>query len=185
IRRAGANGSKGQKPCQETPSPDANTAPPTHHLHACDADEIITTRRVSSRPLGTDRSAPRSCRGLFMTDQSSPLRPEFIPNRLVAVFDNDPGKVGRRQGAFPVQPLSELAATIRAQNIRLGILAVPADVAQDVADQLVEAGIRGLLNFAPVSLTVPPDVALNAVDLAVQLEQISFQVSLSLIHKAS
>src|SRR5947207_2259371 len=105
--------------------------------------------------------------------------------RLVAVFDNDPGKVGRRQGAFPVQPLSELAATIRAQNIRLGILAVPADVAQDVADQLVEAGIRGLLNFAPVSLTVPPDVALNAVDLAVQLEQISFQVSLSLIHKAS
>ena len=71
------------------------------------------------------------------------------------------------------------------QSIRLGIIAVPADNAQDVADQLVAAGVRGLLNFAPVSLTVPPEVALNAVDLAVQLEQLSFQVSLSLITQAS
>lgn len=62
---------------------------------------------------------------------------------------------------------------------------VPADNAQEVADQLVEAGIRGLLNFAPVSITVPPDVALNAVDLAVQLEQLSFQVSLSFMNQAS
>ena len=54
----------------------------------------------------------------------------------------------------------------------------------DVADQLVASGIRGLLNFAPVSLNVPQEVALNAVDLAVQLEQISFQVSLSAINKA-
>jgi redox-sensing transcriptional repressor len=81
--------------------------------------------------------------------------------------------------------LSELPESIRRQNIRLAILAVPADVAQEVADQLVAAGIRGLLNFAPVSLSVPQDVALNAVDLAVQLEQISFQVSLSAINKAS
>jgi redox-sensing transcriptional repressor len=105
--------------------------------------------------------------------------------RLAAVFDNDPSKIGKRHGAFTIQPLSELAETIRLQNIRLGIIAVPADVAQDVADQLVEAGVRGLLNFAPVSLSVPQEVALNAVDLAVQLEQISFQVSLSLINKAS
>ena len=105
--------------------------------------------------------------------------------RLVAVFDNDPAKTGKKHGNFTVQPLTELAETIRRQNIRLAILAVPADVAQDVADQLVGAGIRGLLNFAPVSLNVPQDVALNAVDLAVQLEQISFQVSLSTINKAS
>lgn len=104
---------------------------------------------------------------------------------LVAVFDNDPAKAGKRQGQYTIQPLSELDETIRRQNIRLGIIAVPADVAQDVADQLVRAGIRGLLNFAPVSINVPADVALNAVDLAVQLEQISFQVSLSAINKAS
>jgi redox-sensing transcriptional repressor len=104
--------------------------------------------------------------------------------RLVAVFDNDPTKTGKKQGNFTVQSLAELPETIRRQNIRLAILAVPADVAQEVADQLVAAGIRGLLNFAPVSLSVPQDVALNAVDLAVQLEQISFQVSLSAINKA-
>jgi redox-sensing transcriptional repressor len=64
-------------------------------------------------------------------------------------------------------------------GIRVAILAVPADVAQELADQCVEAGIRGLLNFAPVSLNVPRDVALNSVDLAVQLEQLSFQVKCS------
>ena len=99
--------------------------------------------------------------------------------RLAAVFDNDASKVGLREGAFTIQSLSELESTIQKQNIRLGILAVPADVAQDVADQLVAAGVRGLLNFAPVSIHVPPEVALNAVDLAVQLEQLSFQVNVS------
>ena len=99
--------------------------------------------------------------------------------KLVAVFDTDPAKVGKKQGHFTIQPLSELAETIARENIRLAILAVPADSGQEVADQLVAAGIRGLMNFAPVSITVPTDVALNAVDVAVQLEQLSFQVSLS------
>ena len=102
---------------------------------------------------------------------------------LVAVFDNDPNKVGRQINRYTVQPLDQLQETIRQQSIRLAILAVPADHAQQVADQLVEAGIRGLLNFAPVSITVPPDIALNAVDLAVQLEQLSFQISLSRLDK--
>src|SRR5687768_12824991 len=105
--------------------------------------------------------------------------------RLVAVFDADPGKVGKKHGGFVIQSLAEMAATVQKQSIKLGMIAVPADSAQDVADQLVAAGVRGLLNFAPVSLTVPPDVALNAVDLAVQLEQLSFQVSLSSISQAS
>ena len=105
--------------------------------------------------------------------------------RLAAVFDNDPTKVGEKIGDFTIQPLTELSATIAQSNIRLAILAVPADVAQDLADQLVASGIRGLLNFAPVSINVPPENALNAVDLAVQLEQISFQVSLAAMTKAS
>ena len=97
--------------------------------------------------------------------------------RLAAVFDADATKIGKKQGPFPIQPLSELSSTIAAKNIRLGIIAVPADHAQDVADQLVAAGIRGILNFAPVSITVSGEVAMTAVDLAVQLEQLSFQVN--------
>lgn len=99
--------------------------------------------------------------------------------RLVAVFDNDPAQAGRKLGDFHIQPLSELSATVRQHGARLGIMAVPVDTAQEVADQLVSAGVRGLLNFAPASITVPADVALNAVDLAVQLEQLSFQVNSS------
>jgi redox-sensing transcriptional repressor len=99
--------------------------------------------------------------------------------KLVAVFDNDASKVGRRLGPFSIQALSELEGTVQKQSVRLGIVAVPADSAQDVADQLVAAGVRGLLNFAPVSITVPRGVALNSVDLAVQLEQLSFQVNLT------
>jgi len=111
--------------------------------------------------------------------------------RLVAVFDSDPAKIGQRQGPFPgwpgadgsdnnrffvIQPMSELKSTVQKQAIRLAILAVSA---QEVADQCVEAGIRGLLNFAPVSLHFPSQIAVNAVDLAVQLEQLSFQVNFS------
>lgn len=105
--------------------------------------------------------------------------------RLVAVFDQDDSKVGKKQGSFSIQAMSDLAKVVAEQQIRLGMIAVPADNAQEVADRLVAAGIRGLLNFAPVSISVPPDVALNAVDLAVQLEQLSFQVSLALVTKAS
>ena len=98
---------------------------------------------------------------------------------LTAVFDNDPAKVDSRLGGFDVRPLSGLATAVRELDIQLGIMAVPVDAAQTVADALVGAGLRGLLNFAPVSIHVPPDVALNAVDLAVQLEQLSFQVNVS------
>jgi redox-sensing transcriptional repressor len=103
--------------------------------------------------------------------------------RLAAVFDNDPSKVGKRHGTLIIQPMTELAATVKDHAIRLAILAVPADAAQSAADQLVAAGIRGLLNFAPVSLQVPAEVALNAVDVAVQLEQLSFQVNFAAVDR--
>jgi redox-sensing transcriptional repressor len=97
--------------------------------------------------------------------------------RVVAVFDNDQSKIGRKLGPFTIHSLADLPATIEREGVKLAILAVPADAAQDVADQLISAGVRGLLNFAPVSLSVPRDVSLNTVDVAVQLEQLSFQVN--------
>ena len=99
--------------------------------------------------------------------------------RVVAAFDKDPAKVGSRlagPNALKIQPLSEMARTIKAKSIRVGIVAVPADSAQSVADTMVEAGIRGILNFAPVGLQVTSDVAVVSVDLAVQLEQLSFRL---------
>jgi redox-sensing transcriptional repressor len=104
--------------------------------------------------------------------------------KLVAVFDIDSGKVGKKHGSLAIQAIGDLAATVEREGIKLAMIAVPADSAQDVADALVAAGVRGLLNFAPVSISVPQDVALNAVDLAVQLEQLSFQVNVSSINSA-
>lgn len=102
--------------------------------------------------------------------------------KLVAVFDNDPGKIGKPVASNPgliVQPLSEAARTVKEKDIRLAINAVPAESAQEVAEILVAAGVRGLFNFAPVNLDVDAKVAVSAVDLAVQLEQLSFQVGMA------
>jgi redox-sensing transcriptional repressor len=96
--------------------------------------------------------------------------------RLVAAFDAAGAKVGQTVGQIPIQPMAELPQTVATRGIRLAILAVPAEHAQDVAENLVAAGIRGILNFAPVTLNVPTTVAVAAVDLAVHLEQLAFQV---------
>jgi redox-sensing transcriptional repressor len=97
--------------------------------------------------------------------------------RLTNVFDASPQLAGKKINTFPVQPMAELQPTIEKSQIRLAMIAVPADSAQEVVDQLVAAGIKGILNFAPTSVNVPPHIALNAVDLSVQLEQLSFQVN--------
>jgi redox-sensing transcriptional repressor len=99
---------------------------------------------------------------------------------LVAVFDKDPSKVGEPTGgseSLAIQPMSDMPKVVRKHGIRLGILAVPADAAQQVADEMVAAGIRAVLNFAPTSLRVGPEIRVASVDLAIHLEQLSFQLS--------
>ncbi|MCZ6817413.1 MAG: redox-sensing transcriptional repressor Rex [Planctomycetota bacterium] len=99
--------------------------------------------------------------------------------RVVAVFDDDKAKIGKRVPSLEgvtIQPVEEIARAVREKDIRLAIIAVPGEAAQGVTDRLLAAGVRGLLNFAPVSLDVDTAVAVSSVDLAVQLEQLSFQV---------
>lgn len=99
--------------------------------------------------------------------------------KLVAVFDDDPAKIGKPVSGVPgmqVMAVEQIPAVVSEREVRLAIVAVPADAAQGVADILVSAGVKGLLNFAPVNLNVSPEMAVSAVDLAVQLEQLSFQV---------
>src|SRR5262245_7544059 len=90
--------------------------------------------------------------------------------RLVALFDTDASKVGMQVEGLPVHPAAAILRVVPATGAELGLLAVPSEAAQPVADALVAAGIRGLLNFAPVMLRVPPEVRLVSVDLTVQLE---------------
>jgi len=99
--------------------------------------------------------------------------------QLSAVFDADPTKAGQAFGDLKIESMDRLAGIVSEKHIRLAIMSVPADAAQSVADKLVAAGIRGILNFAPLSVTVPETVSVQGVDLAVQLEQLSFKMSLS------
>jgi redox-sensing transcriptional repressor len=96
---------------------------------------------------------------------------------IVALFDVDPTKVGQNVEGLPVFPTTAIARVVAETHAELAVVTVPSEVAQEVADSLAAAGIRGILNFAPVVLRLPPTVRLVAVDLAVQLEQLA-----SLVH---
>jgi redox-sensing transcriptional repressor len=97
--------------------------------------------------------------------------------KIVAAFDVDPEKVGGQIESVPIHHLDDLDRVIRQHKIKLGMIVVPAKAAQSVADRLVQAGIEGIVNFAPVTLVVPPEISLVGVDLAMELEQLSFAVA--------
>lgn len=97
--------------------------------------------------------------------------------RIAAAFDADPAKVGLVIDGIPISHIDELPKVVRDQEIRLGMIVVPAEHAQNVADRLVAAGIEGIVNFAPVTLALPPTVQIVSVDLAIELEQLSFAVT--------
>ena len=87
---------------------------------------------------------------------------------IAAVFDNDPKKIGTVKNNITVEDISKLK-TLKRKRIRLAILAVPARVAQEIVDSLVEAGVAGILSFAPYHLTVPKKVKVISVDIAMYL----------------
>jgi redox-sensing transcriptional repressor len=93
---------------------------------------------------------------------------------IVALVDADPAKVGMRIGDTAVEAMDDLAGVVADRHIALGIIATPAGAAQQVADRLVAAGVRSILNFAPAVITVPEDVPLRQVDLATELQILSF-----------
>ena len=95
---------------------------------------------------------------------------------IACAFDVDEAKVGKQFDGIPVYHLDQTVEMVPKLGIRLAIIAVPAPAAQKVADALVAAGIEGILNFAPVTIAVPKHVNLEGVDLAIELEQLSFAV---------
>jgi len=97
--------------------------------------------------------------------------------RIVALFDSDPLKVGLSWARLRVRSMTELAQTCAEEHVEIGIIAVPVDGAQDVADALVAAGVKGIFNFAPTHVTVPDGIEVSHVDLAVPLEQLAFLIS--------
>ena len=93
---------------------------------------------------------------------------------IVAAFDVDATKHGRRIGNIVVRPMEDLPRAVHEHHIQMAILAIPAGEAQQVADSAVAAGIKGILNFAPVQLHVNKDVHVARVDLSIEIEYLSY-----------
>jgi len=138
-------------------------------------DELI---REIKRILGTDRSWPVALIGLGNLGRALLGYKGFQTQgfRIVAAFDVDPEKVDKKIEGIPVFRLGQLTQVVQRKGIRLAIIAVPAAAAQDVASTLVEAGIDGILNFAPVTIPLSAGISSIGVDLAIELEQLSFAV---------
>lgn len=97
--------------------------------------------------------------------------------RIVAVFDNDPTKIGQLLGDLPVQNVAGLEPAIRALRVQIGIIAVPAPHAQGVAECMVRGGIRAILNYAPTNLSLPPEVRLYPIDPVVGLQSMTYYLA--------
>jgi redox-sensing transcriptional repressor len=93
---------------------------------------------------------------------------------IVGAFDLVPGQQRTRQNATAIHPMEKLAGFVRERGVRMAILTVPATAAQEVTNTLVQSGITGILNFAPIVLQVPEEVIVNNVNLAIELENLSY-----------
>ena len=93
---------------------------------------------------------------------------------VAAAFDLEPTRQRARDLGVRVLPMTKIKEFVRDQQVKMAILTVPAPVAQEVANELIEAGVMAILNFAPIILQVPDSVVVNNVDLAIELENLSY-----------
>ena len=96
---------------------------------------------------------------------------------IVAAFDSRPEGAKTDNCKVPIQPVEQMKEFVREHNIKLAILAVPGIAAQEVTNQLVDAGIQAILNFSPLILQVPPHVVVNNVNLAIELENLTYFIT--------
>lgn len=95
----------------------------------------------------------------------------------VAIFDSDPDKIGQGLGDQTIRDSATLEEAMRELQVELVILAIPAEAAHDIARRAVEVGVKGILNFAPIRLNVPPRIPVQDVNLVMELEALSFAIS--------
>ena len=126
--------------------------------------------------LGLDRNWSACLIGVGNLGQAIINYPGFAPEgfNILAAFDSDPELVGMNVGDLAVQPMSELGRTLETRGLSIGIVAVPASQAQSVIEQLVESGVQGILNYAPIAPYVPMGVVLRNIDPVLSLQSMTF-----------
>jgi len=139
------------------------------------ADLMAQLRRI----LGTDRTRKVILVGAGDLGRALMRYKGFAKRgfEIVAGLDVSEAKIGRTVNGVPIRPMSELDTIVRQNKVDLAVVVAPAEAAQEVVAKLCQAGVKGILNFAPTTLQVPDGVAVGMVDLASHLEQLSFQVA--------
>ncbi|SEL34838.1 redox-sensing transcriptional repressor [Blastococcus sp. DSM 46786] len=150
------------------------------HLGSCGVRgvgyDVRALRERIARVLGAERS--RACVLVGLGNLGSALADYAgFGSRgfeFVGLLDAAPERVGQRIGGLTVQDVADLEAVVAATQASIGVIATPADVAQQVCDRLAAAGVRSILNFAPVTLSAPAGVDVRHVDLSVELQVLAF-----------
>ena len=93
---------------------------------------------------------------------------------IKGIFDNNPSKIGKKLGHIFIYDIKEIEKFILAENINIGVLVVPADSAQEVADKMVAGGIKAILNFAPTRILLPSEIIIHNVDLSIEFEMLTY-----------
>jgi redox-sensing transcriptional repressor len=93
---------------------------------------------------------------------------------VTMIFDSDPSKIGQKVGEFTIEDSSKMVDRIRSAKVKMAMLTVPASIAQEVADKLVQAGVRAILNYAPTSISVPKNVRVQYIDPATHLQRMTY-----------
>jgi redox-sensing transcriptional repressor len=96
---------------------------------------------------------------------------------IVAIFDRDPDKIGQEWDGLRIDDIARLEEVLRERPVKMAVITTPAEVAQEVADRLGVLGVKAILNFAPVQLSVPEDVTVKTVNLALELESLSYALT--------
>ncbi|GIX45235.1 MAG: redox-sensing transcriptional repressor Rex [Candidatus Sumerlaea sp.] len=138
--------------------------------------DVSDLRANLKRILGTDREVQAILIGVGNLGAALMAYGGFLRHgvRIVKAFDADTSKVGMQRGGVLIYHIDELERQLEHQPIDIAILTVPSEAAQPVTDRLVKAGIIGILNFVPTRLTVPPDVHVHYVDLAIEIESLCY-----------
>lgn len=138
--------------------------------------EVETLRMHIQEILGVRRQRPTIVVGAGNLGTALARYSGFISHgfHVVGIYDNDPARIGHRLGNLKIQSVRELPTEVPELGVEIALLAVPEAAAQDAAELLVSLGVKAIVNFAPVLLTLPKDVNLRNVDLARELETLCF-----------
>ena len=129
--------------------------------------------------LGLDRAWNTMVIGMGRLGRAVVSYPGFAPEgfNIVAAFDDDDSIVGETVSGLDIQSISDLAKTVKEKDIKIGIVTVPIEHAQEVIDTLVDAGIKSILNYAPLSPKVPEGVTVRGIDPVLSLQSMTYYIS--------